>query len=139
MAYTEAEISRLVRVAFDLARGRRKKVSSADKANVLASSRLWRTVVHEVHAEYPDVELEDVLVDACAMYLVRNPRHYDVIATENTFGTSLDEGLMLAEAWHVTVAPADRQWARVAGWVCTADPWSALTCGRGMRTRSLRS
>ncbi len=97
MSYTEGEISRLMRVAFDLARGRRKKVSSADKANVLASSRLWRTVAHEVHAEYPDVELEDVLVDACAMYLVRKPRQYDVIATENTFGDILsDEASMLA-------------------------------------------
>ena len=97
MRYTEGEIARLMRVAFELARMRRKKVSSADKANVLASSRLWRTVAHEVHADYQDVELEDVLADACAMYLVRNPRQYDVIATENTFGDILsDEGAMLA-------------------------------------------
>ncbi len=97
MRYTEGEIARLMRVAFELARMRRKKIASADKANVLASSRLWRTVAHEVHAEYPDVELEDVLVDACSMYLVRNPRHYDVIATENTFGDILsDEASMLA-------------------------------------------
>ncbi len=97
MRYTEGEIARLMRVAFELAQMRRKKVASADKANVLASSRLWRTVAHEVHAEYPDVELEDVLVDACSMYLVRNPRHYDVIATENTFGDILsDEASMLA-------------------------------------------
>jgi 3-isopropylmalate dehydrogenase len=97
MRYTEGEIARLMRMAFELARSRRKKVSSADKANVLASSRLWRTVAHEVHADYPDVELEDVLADACSMFLVRNPRQYDVIATENTFGDILsDEAAMLA-------------------------------------------
>jgi 3-isopropylmalate dehydrogenase len=97
MAYTEGEIARLMRVAFELARGRRKKLASADKANVLASSRLWRAVAHEVATEYPDVEYEDVLADACAMYLLRRPGDYDVIATENTFGDILsDEASMLA-------------------------------------------
>ncbi|MEJ5197343.1 MAG: 3-isopropylmalate dehydrogenase [Anaerolineae bacterium] len=94
--YTEAEIERLMRVAFELARSRRKKVTSVDKANVLASSRLWREVAHEVARDYPEVVLEDILVDACAMYLVRRPADFDVIATENMFGDILsDEAAML--------------------------------------------
>jgi 3-isopropylmalate dehydrogenase len=97
MAYTEEEVARLVRVAFELARARRKKVTSVDKANVLASSRLWRTVTHEVARDYPDVALEDMLVDACAMHLIRRPGDFDVIATENLFGDILsDEASMLA-------------------------------------------
>jgi 3-isopropylmalate dehydrogenase len=95
--YTEAEIGRLMRIAFDLARQRRRKVTSVDKANVLASSRLWREVAHEVAAEYPDVEYEDILVDACSMYLIRSPGDFDVIATENMFGDILsDEASMLS-------------------------------------------
>jgi 3-isopropylmalate dehydrogenase len=94
--YTEAEIGRLMRVSFDLARQRRKKVTSVDKANVLASSRLWREVAHEVAAEYPDVAYEDILVDACSMFLIRRPGDFDVIATENMFGDILsDEASML--------------------------------------------
>jgi 3-isopropylmalate dehydrogenase len=97
MYYTEGEVSRLMRLAFELARGRRKKVTSVDKANVLASSRLWRTVAHEVAAEYPDVEIEDILVDSCSMFLIRRPADFDVIATENMFGDILsDEAAMLA-------------------------------------------
>lgn len=95
--YTEAEIGRLMRISFDLARQRRKKITSVDKANVLASSRLWREVAHEVAAEYPDVEYEDLLVDACSMHLIRRPGDFDVIATENMFGDILsDEASMLA-------------------------------------------
>ncbi|MDM8529660.1 3-isopropylmalate dehydrogenase [Anaerolineales bacterium HSG25] len=96
MYYTEAEIGRLMRVSFDVARQRRKKVTSVDKANVLASSRLWREVAHEVAAEYPDVEYEDVLVDACSMYFVRRPSDFDVVASGNMFGDILsDEASML--------------------------------------------
>jgi 3-isopropylmalate dehydrogenase len=102
MIYTEQEIARLMRVAFQLARqrarpGRLPKVTSVDKANVLATSRLWREVAHEVAREFPDVILEDMLVDSCAMALVRFPAEFDVIATENTFGDILsDEAAMLA-------------------------------------------
>jgi len=97
MRYTESEIRRVVRLAFELARGRRRKVTSVDKANVLASSRLWREVTHEVAADYPDVECEDILVDACAMYLINRPADFDVIVTENMFGDILsDEASMIA-------------------------------------------
>jgi 3-isopropylmalate dehydrogenase len=95
--YSETQIRRLMQVAFELARQRRKKITSVDKANILASSRLWREVAHEVAADYPDVEYEDVLVDACAMYLIRIPANFDVIATGNLFGDILsDEASMLA-------------------------------------------
>jgi len=97
MLYTEAEIERIVRTAFDLARGRRKKVTSVDKANVLSSSRLWRRVAERVAADYPDVTLEHLLVDSCAMHLIRRPTSFDVIVTENMFGDILtDEASMLA-------------------------------------------
>jgi 3-isopropylmalate dehydrogenase len=93
-AYTEAEIERIARVAFEAARSR---VTSVDKANVLETSRLWREVVRRVHAdEFPHVELEHVLVDNAAMQLVASPRHFDVIVTENMFGDILsDEAAML--------------------------------------------
>jgi 3-isopropylmalate dehydrogenase len=93
-AYTEEEIERIARIAFEAARSR---VSSVDKANVLETSRLWREVVMRVHsAEFPNVELEHVLVDNAAMQLVAAPRHFDVILTENMFGDILsDEAAML--------------------------------------------
>jgi 3-isopropylmalate dehydrogenase len=97
MFYTRPEIERVVRLAAEAARGRRKKLASVDKANVLASSRLWRRVTVEVMKEYPDVALEHVLVDAMAMHLIRKPAAFDVIVAENLFGDILtDEASMLA-------------------------------------------
>jgi 3-isopropylmalate dehydrogenase len=97
MAYTRMEIERIARKAFELARGRRKKVTSVDKSNVIENSQLWRRVVIEVAREYPDVELDHLLVDNCAMQLVLNPRRFDVLVTENLFGDILsDEGAVLA-------------------------------------------
>lgn len=97
MLYSDKEIERIVRVGFELARQRKKKLISVDKANVLESSRLWRTVAIEVSEEYPDVELEHMLVDSCSMRLIQNPRYLDVLVTENTFGDILtDEASMLA-------------------------------------------
>ncbi len=97
MSYTEQEIERIVRVGFELARKRGKKLISVDKANVLESSRLWRTVTEEVKKDYPDIELEHMLVDACSMRIIQNPRYLDVLVTENTFGDILtDESSMLA-------------------------------------------
>lgn len=96
MAYSDFEIERIARVAFEMARKRRSKVHSVDKANVLDSSRLWREVVHKVREEYPDVEYYDILVDNCAMQLVRNPGQFDVMVTENLFGDILsDEASMI--------------------------------------------
>lgn len=97
MVYSEQEIERIVRVGFELARTRKKKLISVDKANVLESSRLWRTVAIEVGKQYPDVELEHMLVDSCSMRFIQNPRYLDVLVTENTFGDILtDEASMLA-------------------------------------------
>ena len=90
-AYSRMEIERIARVAFEAARKRRKKLTSIDKANVLETSRLWRKIVHEIAAEYPDVELSDMLVDNAAMQLVRNPSQFDVIVTSNMFGDILSD------------------------------------------------
>jgi len=96
MAYSEMEIERIGRRAFELARLRRGKVSSVDKANVLETSRLWRKVMHRLAEEYSDVVYEDVLVDNCAMQLVKDPGQFDVVVTENMFGDILsDEASMV--------------------------------------------
>jgi 3-isopropylmalate dehydrogenase len=96
MSYTTSEIRRVARLAFELARQRRKKVTSIDKANVLESSRLWRKVVTQTGSEYPDVALEHILVDAAAMYLLNKPDSFDVLVTENMFGDILtDEASVL--------------------------------------------
>ena len=89
--YTEGEIRRIVTLAFELARGRRRKVTQVDKANVLATSRLWRKVTEEVHADFPDVTLEHRLVDSAAMLLVKWPAAFDVLVTENLFGDILSD------------------------------------------------
>jgi 3-isopropylmalate dehydrogenase len=95
-AYNVMEVERIVRQAFEIAQDRRKKLASVDKANVLESSRLWREVVNRIAPEYPEVELEHVLVDNCAMQLLRRPSSFDVIVTENMFGDILsDEAAML--------------------------------------------
>jgi 3-isopropylmalate dehydrogenase len=89
--YHPSQVERLARRGFELARGRRGHVTSIDKANVLETSRMWRRVVHEVASDYPDVELEDMLVDNAAMQLVSSPQQFDVIVTENMFGDILSD------------------------------------------------
>jgi 3-isopropylmalate dehydrogenase len=97
LAYSEAEIERILMIGFELARSRRKKLTSVDKANVLQSSRLWRQIAIEMSADYPDIELQHMLVDACAMRLIQRPSELDVVVTENMFGDILtDEASMLA-------------------------------------------
>ena len=89
--YSRMEIERIARVAFETARKRNKRLCSIDKANVLDTSRLWRKIVHEIAAEYPDVTVSDMLVDNAAMQLVRNPAQFDVIVTSNMFGDILSD------------------------------------------------
>ncbi len=96
LSYTESEIERIGRIGFETARKRGKKLCSVEKSNVLDSSRLWKAVMHRLAEEYPDVELSDMLVDNCAMQIVKNPSQFDVIVTENMFGDILsDEASMI--------------------------------------------
>ena len=97
LRYTEKEVRRILDVGFNLARGRRRQLTSVDKANVLETSRMWRQIADEMSAEFPDVTLEHMLVDNVAMQLIRNPSRFDVIVTENTFGDILtDEASVLS-------------------------------------------
>ena len=96
LTYSEAEIERIGRIGFETARKRNKKLCSVEKSNVLDSSRLWKKVMHRLAVEYPDVELSDMLVDNCAMQIVKNPAQFDVVVTENMFGDILsDEASMI--------------------------------------------
>jgi 3-isopropylmalate dehydrogenase len=120
MVYSEQEIDRIARVGFELARSRGKRLMSVDKANVLETSRLWRQVVSEVAKDYPDVEVENQLVDSCAMRLIQNPRSIDVVVTENTFGDILtDEASMLAGSMGMlpsaSLAGPPKEGAKVSG------------------------
>lgn len=91
LVYSEAEIERIGRIGFETAQKRNKKLCSVEKSNVLDSSRLWKKVMHRLASEYPDVELTDMLVDNCAMQIVKNPSQFDVIVTENMFGDILSD------------------------------------------------
>ena len=123
MAYTRTEIERVSRMAFHLAQARRKKVTSVDKSNVLENSQLWRRVVVEVAKDYPDVALDHLLVDNCAMQLILNPRRFDVVLTENLFGDILsDEAAVLAGS--IGMLPSASIGARKASgvWVGLYEP-----------------
>lgn len=91
LAYKKSEIERIVRQAFEMAKVRRKKLTSVDKANVLETSRLWRETVDEIKGDYPEIEVEHMLVDNAAMQLIREPNQFDVVVTENTFGDILSD------------------------------------------------
>ena len=140
MAYTSREIERVARAAFDVAMKRRKRLASVDKANVLVVSQLWREVVTRVGKDYPQVQLEHVLVDNCAMALVHKPTHFDTIVTENTFGDILsDEAAILAGSMGMlpSASLGGEGRRRVSTSRSTAP--RPTSPGRGWPTRSRRS
>jgi 3-isopropylmalate dehydrogenase len=121
MSYSEQEIDRIVRVGFELARQRRKKLTSVDKANVLQTSRLWRQVVMEISPEYPDIQVDHMLVDTSTMRMIQNPTYFDVIVTENTFGDIItDEASTLTGSMGMmpsaSIAGIPREGARIMGY-----------------------
>jgi 3-isopropylmalate dehydrogenase len=123
MAYTRAEIERVARMAFQLAGKRRKKLASVDKSNVLEVSQLWRRVVTEVSKDFPEVALEHILVDNCAMQLVLNPRRFDVVLMENMFGDILsDEGAVLAGSIGMLPSASIGDAKRPGVWVGLYEP-----------------
>lgn len=123
MLYTRPEIERVTHMAFQLARKRRKKVTSVDKSNVLENSQLWRRVVVEVAAQYPDVALDHLLVDNCAMQLVLNPKRFDVVLTENLFGDILsDEGAVLAGSIGMLPSASIGHQRQSGAWVGLYEP-----------------
>jgi 3-isopropylmalate dehydrogenase len=115
MTYTRAEIERVARMAFHLARARRKKVTSVAKSNVLENSQLWRKVVTEMGTCYPDVALDHMLVDNCAMQLVLNPKRFDIVLTENMFGDILSGDQRPSGAWVGLYEPVHGSAPDIAG------------------------
>ncbi|HEY7303020.1 MAG TPA: 3-isopropylmalate dehydrogenase [Bryobacteraceae bacterium] len=123
MTYTRPEIERVAHMAFQLARKRRKKVTSVDKSNVLENSQLWRRIVTELSSQYPDVILDHVLVDNCAMQLVLSPKRFDVVLTENLFGDILsDEGAVLAGSIGMLPSASIGEKRPTGAWVGLYEP-----------------
>jgi 3-isopropylmalate dehydrogenase len=132
LSYSAMEIARIVRFALETARKRRKKLCSVDKANVLESSRLWREVVNELAKEYPDIEVSHMYVDNCSMQLIKNPRQFDVIVTENMFGDILtDEASMLTGS--IGMLPS----ASIGGKVALYEPAHRILPAKTWPTRWL--
>ena len=139
LVYSEKEIRRVAIKAFEIAMKRKKKVTSVDKANVLDSSRLWRKVVAEVAKDYPEVTLENMLVDNCAMQLVMNPRQFDVILTENMFGDILSDEASMITGSIGMLSSASLNESKF--WSLRAEPWFPHRdiAGKASQIRSRRS